>query len=695
MPKNSTNILINPITNKKYIVIDAEGHIYLYEKFYNVNVDSTSNLHGASGKVVKVFPAVIIDNNQKKRVRCVDKFKPGIYNLDNLSSRLSAKLKNFIQAEGELFNFDKENPFAMKIFKKGIDFSRAETNARFLYKLYPKGSLEPVRYGESGVFIISEFIQGEPLKAPLFDNYKEWHFHDRIEFIWQIFLQLHQLHNNTPNGRAGIHLDLKPANILIEFINQKKANDFISHVNAKIIDFDLSYDIKSSITDFKGRVVTRLDQAVYTKVRAGTPLYIAPEIIIGDEPFIGERTDLYSLAAIIFAVFGAIDPLICKKEVLNRIQTSFNNLPCIQLDEAGLLGEHMIPSSHWLNTDPEFKKYIFTFLCSLGSVNYNLRPTTERALKFFTSLRLLNICFMKVSEFIKDDVEQNREQIKDLNKSIKIYKKKLIDLACCKDPSFIIIRNNHQNYQLSKEEWFNSSKYNDVLIFNTENNDWFVVENNWAEQNDCKLSYDNCHAIINPSLLAYLDYLEYEGVIDNTVLTHEARRIYEDIVRWQYNLVKCLNVDEMSYDNIVNHFITQKYSDDTSPIEKFVHYYLNHIYCDRISTYQKEKIKGFFKKLVGYVQEKGNDNKQIVVNIAEKIFNNIITDFQASTRQHDVFFASILEQYELLELFDISEEEPSQDNIIFLNSLTEFVVRDEDFDDYVDDYEPFPNYSIS
>ena len=239
MPKNSTNILINPITNKKYIVIDAEGHIYLYEKFYNVNVDSTSNLHGASGKVVKVFPAVIIDNNQKKRVRCVDKFKPGIYNLDNLSSRLSAKLKNFIQAEGELFNFDKENPFAMKIFKKGIDFSRAETNARFLYKLYPKGSLEPVRYGESGVFIISEFIQGEPLN---------------------------QLHNNTPNGRAGIHLDLKPANILIEFINQKKANDFISHVNAKIIDFDLSYDIKSSITDFKGRVVTRLDQAVYTKV---------------------------------------------------------------------------------------------------------------------------------------------------------------------------------------------------------------------------------------------------------------------------------------------------------------------------------------------------------------------------------------------------------------------------------------------
>ena len=142
---------------RSFIVIDADGFMYLHDSRKFLMEDSQTELAGSFGEVIKVFPAY--SNIQGKRKRVVYNIEPGIYRLDNskgyikdidmlkLSKKLPDKIKNldkFLQNEDDTFYFDRNDQFAIKIFCENIDIERAKINAKCLKKLYPRSSDTPV-----------------------------------------------------------------------------------------------------------------------------------------------------------------------------------------------------------------------------------------------------------------------------------------------------------------------------------------------------------------------------------------------------------------------------------------------------------------------------------------------------------------------------------------------------------------------
>ncbi len=94
------------------------------------------------------------------------------------------------------------------------------------------------------------------------------------------------------HGEGVLHLDLKPANVHVGL-----------HGELSVIDWGLARDMG------EGHRVIRSEDSPRDGVAQGTPGYMAPEQAAGLNDCQDERTDIYALGAILFAMLTSRDPL--------------------------------------------------------------------------------------------------------------------------------------------------------------------------------------------------------------------------------------------------------------------------------------------------------------------------------------------------------------------------------------------------
>ena len=146
-------------------------------------------------------------------------------------------------------------------------------------------------------------------KRTLADAILEYHERRTVESLRSGCLQLHRLLGDFlricqaiayAHSRGVIHRDLKPENVAIDNYGQVIVLDWGL---AKILDTaELSTQMLSS-----NSLSDSLTQTIQGEV-IGTPLYMAPEQAAGDLDNIDERTDIYGLGAILFAILTGRAP---------------------------------------------------------------------------------------------------------------------------------------------------------------------------------------------------------------------------------------------------------------------------------------------------------------------------------------------------------------------------------------------------
>src|ERR671916_486532 len=123
--------------------------------------------------------------------------------------------------------------------------------------------------GELEVYLVTEFVRGVPLDVAA----KHYALEDVVDVLVQILEALDYAHS-----QGVIHRDIKPQNALVD-----------DRGRVKITDFGVAFRAGD----------TRLTQVGYA---VGTPGYIAPEILDGEDPT--ELTDIYAVGATARAILS-------------------------------------------------------------------------------------------------------------------------------------------------------------------------------------------------------------------------------------------------------------------------------------------------------------------------------------------------------------------------------------------------------
>ena len=159
-------------------------------------------------------------------------------------------------------------------------------------------------------------ITGEPFYAMRFVGKRSLadaivEFHDRVEAGENCHLGLHRLLSvfldicqaiAYAHSRGVIHRDLKPENVALDNFGQVIVLDWGL---AKVMeDSELSMKLSN---EFHLGDSTVLAQTMEGDV-VGTPLYMAPEQAVGDLDKIDDKTDVYGLGAILFAILTGKAP---------------------------------------------------------------------------------------------------------------------------------------------------------------------------------------------------------------------------------------------------------------------------------------------------------------------------------------------------------------------------------------------------
>ena len=179
--------------------------------------------------------------------------------------------------------------FALKIISNQV----AETDearelfyreARFASAMSHPGITGVVDFGEDekvGMFMVMEFVDGEPLNRILFRE-KRLSIRKACEIVLQVAEALHYIHKQNV-----VHCDIKTENILI---SEEDHEGKRSKMVAKLLDFGLARSLIAS------RASTSL---------SGTPHYVAPERIRGEPA--SPASDVYGLGILLYELItGAV-----------------------------------------------------------------------------------------------------------------------------------------------------------------------------------------------------------------------------------------------------------------------------------------------------------------------------------------------------------------------------------------------------
>lgn len=128
------------------------------------------------------------------------------------------------------------------------------------------------------VFILMDYVPGETMQSRLYQVGRPLTVREALDYLKPLTAALHFAH-----GEGIVHRDLKPGNILI-------------HENGNLL-----------VTDFGiARVLNEVTLAATIGRALGTPLYMAPEQIMGGH--ISSATDVYALGVILYQMLTGIVP---------------------------------------------------------------------------------------------------------------------------------------------------------------------------------------------------------------------------------------------------------------------------------------------------------------------------------------------------------------------------------------------------
>ncbi len=193
---------------------------------------------------------------------------------------------------------DLNRSFALKILRAGdlTNFDvvrRFQREARLAAKLKHPNIVAVHDAGEeSGIhYIAMEYIDGEPLSARL--TARRGRTRDNLLLIEKVVRAVAYAH-----VQGVIHRDLKPANVMVDREGEPH-----------IMDFGLA---KQS---FEGSLLTRSGAFL------GTPFYMAPEQIAGDNPVVDAQSDVYALGVMLYEILSGRLPHIGANsaETFNKI----------------------------------------------------------------------------------------------------------------------------------------------------------------------------------------------------------------------------------------------------------------------------------------------------------------------------------------------------------------------------------------
>ena len=144
-----------------------------------------------------------------------------------------------------------------------------------------------LNWKEEKFAIVTEYIEGETLGQIL--EKKSLTIEESIEIIKQIIEGVAHLHNKS-NKPQIIHKDLKPENIMV------------TEGKVKIIDLGIAgvTTLTNLFWSFKTTAVGK---------KAGTFLFMAPEVFLSNNPTITTAYDIYSLGLILNQIFSKDPPI--------------------------------------------------------------------------------------------------------------------------------------------------------------------------------------------------------------------------------------------------------------------------------------------------------------------------------------------------------------------------------------------------
>ena len=188
---------------------------------------------------------------------------------------------------------------AIKIIEKAkvSNVERFKLEVEIMMKLDHPNILRLMDYFEDPkyVYLVLELCTGGELFDRIISN-KYYNEEDARVIFRQIMTALHYCHIS-----GVVHRDLKPENFIM--ISQKDP------FTLKIIDFGLSRTFNS--TDKALNDITPDDNSKKRKTRAvlktkaGTPFYIAPEVLTGNY---NEKCDVWSAGVILYILFCGYPP---------------------------------------------------------------------------------------------------------------------------------------------------------------------------------------------------------------------------------------------------------------------------------------------------------------------------------------------------------------------------------------------------
>ena len=177
----------------------------------------------------------------------------------------------------KVWDEERADALAMKVLREDlaqdkIFLRRFEREAQTLAKLQHRSIVRfyGLEQDDLLVFLLMEYIEGTSLREEIFRVKEPFTSQRILEVLRPVCAAMHYAH------RMGIvHCDLKPGNILIDHHGELLVTDF--------------------------GIARMIDASTATMVGLGTPAYMAPELVKGQDPT--PQTDIYALGVILYEMF--------------------------------------------------------------------------------------------------------------------------------------------------------------------------------------------------------------------------------------------------------------------------------------------------------------------------------------------------------------------------------------------------------